>query len=61
MTQFTGFDPTFDFRTEAGIGEDPDSASPTLRAYHRLLWSKPLPSGDSFDLDDSKPGAYLHH
>jgi uncharacterized protein DUF6994 len=61
MTQFGGFDPTFDFRTEAGIGEDPDSTSPTLRAYHRLLWSKPLPSGDPFDLDDTKPGAYLHH
>ena len=41
MTQFGGFDPTFDFRTEAG-GEDPDSTSPTLRAYHKLLWSKPL-------------------
>jgi hypothetical protein len=61
MTQFGGFDPTFDFRTEAGRGEDPDSTSPTLKAYHKLLWSKPLPSGDSFDLDDTTPHAYLHH
>jgi hypothetical protein len=60
MTQFGGFDPTFDFRAEAG-GEDPDSTSPTLKAYHKLLWSKPLPSGDPFDLDDTKPGDYLHH
>ena len=61
MSQFAGFDPTFDFRTEASIGEDPDSTSPTLKAYHRLLWSKPLPSGDRFDLDDTTQGAYLHH
>lgn len=55
-----GFDPTFDFRTEAGIAGDPDSTSPTLRAYHKLLWSKPLPSGDPFDSDDTESG-YLHH
>ena len=55
-----GFDPTFDFRTDAG-GGDPDSTSPTLRAYHKLLWSKPLPSGASFDLDDTTLRAYLHH
>ena len=55
-----GFDPTFDFRTDAG-GGDPDSTSPTLRAYHKLLWSKPLPSGDLFELDDSKPLPHLHH
>jgi hypothetical protein len=60
VTQFGKFDPTFDFRTEAG-GGDPDSTSPTLRAYHRLLWSKPLPNGDPFDLDDSKPLPHLHH
>jgi hypothetical protein len=56
------FDPAFDFRTDA-TGPDPDSSSPTLRRYHKLLWSKPLPSGDRdrFDLDATKPGAYLHH
>jgi len=54
------FDPTFDFRTEAG-GGDPDQNSPTLRRYHELLWSKPLPNGDPFDLDESKPLPHLHH
>ena len=53
------FDPTFDFRTDAG-GGDPDRYSPTLRAYHKTLWSKPLPGGDPFDLDDLTP-PYLHH
>ncbi len=54
------FDPTFDFRTDAG-GGDPDATSPTLRAYHKLLWSKPLPGGDLFELNDTEPGAYLLH
>src|SRR5690242_21212763 len=48
-------DTTFDVRTDAR-GKDPDSHSATLRRYHRLLWSKPLPSGAPFDLD-----AKLHH
>ena len=59
MSDIAGFDPTFDFRTDAG-GGDPDSTSPTLRAYHKLLWSKPLPGGDLFDLDDITP-PYLRH
>ena len=59
MGKVTAFDPTFDFRTDAN-GRDPDAASPT-RAYHKLLWSKPLPSGDSFELNDTEPGAYLCH
>lgn len=53
-------DTSFDFRSDAG-GKDPDSYSPTLRHYHRLLWSKPLPGGAVFDLDDTTRGAYLHH
>lgn len=53
-------DTTFDFRSDAG-GKDPDSCSPTLRKYHRLLWSKALPSGKMFDLDDTVPGKYLFH
>ena len=52
-------DIAFDFRTDAG-GRDPDTHSPTLRRYHRLLWSKPLPSGASFDLSEHR-GVYLHH
>ncbi|HJZ61614.1 MAG TPA: hypothetical protein VKD47_05570, partial [Miltoncostaeaceae bacterium] len=50
----------FDFRTDAE-GKDPDSHSPTLRRYHRLLWSKRLPSGACFDLSDTYRGVYLHH
>lgn len=53
-------DITFDVRTDAG-GKDPDTHSPTLRRYHKRLWSKPLPGGRSFLLDDTTPGAYLHH
>ena len=54
------FDTSFDFRTDAR-GKDPDVYSPTLRQYHKLLWSKALPSGRRFDLDDAVRGAYLHH
>ncbi|WP_425463848.1 DUF6994 family protein [Nocardioides aurantiacus] len=37
-------DTAFDVRTDAG-GRDPDSYSPTLRDYHQILWTKPLPRG----------------
>ncbi len=53
-------DTSFDFRTDA-LGKDPDSYSATLRRYHKLLWSKPLPDGTLFDLDDTTKGEYLHH
>lgn len=53
-------DTTFDVRTDAG-GKDPDQHSPTLKRYHQLLWSKPLPSGATFDLDGTVPGEYLVH
>jgi len=53
-------DTSFDFRADAG-GKDPDVYSPTLRRYHKLLWSKPLPSGSLFDLNDTVRGVYLHH
>lgn len=39
----------FDFRTDSA-GRDPDSASPTLKAYHQALWSRPLPNGQSLCL-----------
>ena len=42
-------------------GGDPDTTSPTLREYHRKLWSKPLPNGKTFELFDNKNGVYLHH
>lgn len=44
-------DPNFNFYSDAK-GGDPDSTSPTLRKYHKFLWSKPLPNGKTFDLCD---------
>lgn len=37
-------------RLDAG-GRDMDQFSPTLRRYHQMLWSRPLPGGTAFDLD----------
>jgi hypothetical protein len=54
-------DITFDFRSDTPPGKDPDESSPTLRRYHQLLWSKPLPSGKPFELDVTTPYVYLHH
>lgn len=54
-------DISFDFRSDTPKGQDPDAASPTLRRYHRLLWSKPLPGGSFFNLSDERTDAYLHH
>ncbi len=53
-------DTSFDFRSDAG-GRDPDLFSPTLRRYHQLLWSRPLPGGAVFQLDTATPSTYLHH
>ena len=47
----------FDVRTDCK-GPDPDSGSPTLKAYHQLLWSKPLPNGQMMNLTQGK-GYYL--
>ena len=54
-------DINFDFRTDTPRDKDPDALSPTLRRYHKLLWSKPLPNGAVFHLDDTNPKIYLHH
>ena len=54
-------DVTFDFRSDTPLGKDPDKYSPTLRRYHKQLWSKPLPNGAVFDLVDTTPRVYLHH
>lgn len=53
-------DTTFNFYSDAN-GGDPDSTSPTLRKYHKILWSKSLSNGKTFDLSDEKNGAYLYH
>jgi hypothetical protein len=51
----------FNFFSDTPTGEDPDKYSPTLRRYHKLLWSKQLPNDVSFELSDTTPGIYLHH
>jgi len=53
-------DTNFNFYSDSN-GGDPDSTSPTLRKYHKILWSKPLPNGKFFELRDDKNGAYLYH
>jgi hypothetical protein len=53
-------DTKFNFYSDAR-GGDPDSTSPTLRKYHKILWSKPLPNGKTFNLCDNKNGVYLYH
>ena len=54
-------DITFDPYSDTPQGKDPDTYSPTLRKYHKLLWSKPLHNGTVFELNDTVPKAYLHH
>ena len=53
-------DTKFNFYTDAN-GGDPDSTSPTLKRFHKLLWSKPLPNGKTLELLDNKSGLYLYH
>jgi hypothetical protein len=53
-------DVTFDTRSDSR-GKDPDSASKTLKQYHKLLWSKHLPNGKMFSLDDKHRYSYLYH
>ncbi len=39
---------------------DPDSKSPKLRKYHKLIWSKRLPNGEFLDLQEGEnPNDYL--
>jgi hypothetical protein len=42
-------DVSYDFRVDSK-GRDPDLASPTLREYHRMLWSRTTPTGQSIQL-----------
>ena len=50
-------DITFDVQLDSR-GKDPDWASVTLKSYHQLLWSKPLPNGKTLSLETSN-GCYL--
>lgn len=54
-------DISFDFRSDTPPEEDPDAFSPTLRRYHKYLWSRKLPNGELFELHDTHPNGYLHH
>jgi len=53
-------DTSYNFYTDAR-GGDPDSTSPTLRKYHKTLWSKPLSNGKTFELSENQNGVYLYH
>jgi hypothetical protein len=63
MDTYSRIDITFDFRsdTPGWPKKDPDACSPTLRRYHKALWSKRLPCGEVFSLDDTTRGHYLYH
>lgn len=52
-------DTTFNVYSDAN-GGDPDITSPTLRSYHKFLWTKTLPNGEPFKLTDNKSGTYLY-
>jgi len=53
-------DVEFNVFSDTPPGKDPDSYSPTLRDFHRELWSKELPNGSLFTLDLDTP-KLLHH
>ena len=53
-------DINFNVYSDTPKGKDPDSYSPTLRNYHKNLWSKKLPNGSLFQLNETIP-MRLHH
>lgn len=52
-------DVAFDFRRDAPEGKDPDTHSKRLLRCHQQLWSKRLPSGEVFELEEY--GRYLRY
>mgnify|MGYP001290841291 CR=1 FL=1 len=57
-------DVNFNFFSEVKEGQDPDAKSPTLKKYHKILWSKSLPNGKTFNLKDDNTELsknYLYH
>jgi len=56
----TIIDTNFDVYSDTPKGRDPDSYSATLRKYHQILWSKPLPNGVMFGLEDNIPRLLQH-
>lgn len=61
MGERTVIDTSFNFTTDTPPGLDPDRWSPTLHRYHQVLWSRTLPSGRRFGLEDARPIGYLKH
>ena len=59
-SEINNIDINFDVYSDTPKGKDPDSFSPTLRQYHQILWSKPLPNNEKFHLNLDKP-KILHH
>ena len=57
---FTTIDVEFNVESDAK-GKDPDQHSPTLRRFHQLLWSKPLPDGTPFQLETLGQHSYLRY
>ena len=57
-------DVDFNFQTETldknGNERDSDKFSPTLQEYHRILWSKPLPNGEMFELTKISDNRLYH-
>lgn len=53
-------DPSFDFRSDTPPNKDPDAFSETLKLYHKVLWSKELPSGQILKLSNEVKGSYLY-
>lgn len=53
-------DTSFNFYSDA-TGPDPDTSSPTLKKYHKLLWNKLLPNGKIFTLSDDATKTYLSY
>lgn len=61
MTMSRKIDISYDFSSEIKPGSDPDRYSSTLREYHKILWRKVLPNGETFDLEDIYPRGYLYY
>ena len=61
MIEWSKIDVDFKVFSDTPPGKDPDQHSPTLRRYHQVLWSKPLPRGQEFSLDLSKPRLLYHN
>lgn len=60
MRIMTALDTKFEFWFDAPEGMDPDSRSPMLRRWHKKLWNKPLPCGESLELNGGVSGELCH-